>query len=77
MRYAAAVIILLLLSVNPSLSFAQGHQGTPQEQAACRRDANRFCRQQLADDFAVQQCLMQNRAKLSRSCQNVFQSHGM
>jgi hypothetical protein len=49
----------------------------PQEQAACRRDASRFCRQQLADDFAVQQCLLQNRARLSRSCQKVFQSHGM
>ena len=35
MRYAAAVVILL--SVNPSLSFAQGHQGSPQEQAACGR----------------------------------------
>ena len=75
MRYAAAVVILL--SVHPSLSFAQGHQGTPQEQAACRRDASRFCRQQLAGDFAVQQCLQQNRARLSRSCQQVFQSHGM
>ena len=75
MRYAAVVVILL--SVNPSLSFAQGHQGTPQEQAACRRDASRFCRQQLADDFAVQQCLQQNRARLSHSCQKVFQSHGM
>ena len=74
-RYAAAVVILLL--VNPSLSFAQGHQGTPQEQAACRRDGSRFCRQQLADDFAVQQCLLQNRARLSHSCQKVFQSHGM
>ena len=73
MRYAAAVVILL--SVNPSHSFAQGHQGTPQEQAACRRDASRFCRQQMAD--SVQQCLQQNRARLSHSCQKVFQSHGM
>jgi len=31
----------------------------------------------LADDFAVQQCLQQNRARLSGSCQKVFQSHGM
>jgi hypothetical protein len=27
--------------------------------------------------MAVQQCLQQNRAKLSRRCQKVFQSHGM
>jgi hypothetical protein len=27
--------------------------------------------------MAVQQCLQQHRAKLSRKCQKVFQSHGM
>lgn len=75
MRYLA-VGVLVLLSAS-SFSFAQGHKGTPQEQAACRRDASRFCRQQLSDDFAVQQCLQQNRAKLSKACQKVFQSRGM
>jgi hypothetical protein len=75
MRYMAAVLILL--SVTPSLSIAQGHMGTPQEQAACQRDASRFCRQQLSNDFAVQQCLQQNRARLSKACQKVFASHGM
>jgi hypothetical protein len=51
--------------------------GTPQEQKACSRDAKRFCRPQLGDDNAVQQCLMQNRSRLSKSCSGVFQSHGM
>jgi hypothetical protein len=31
----------------------------------------------LGDDSAVQQCLQQNRTKLSKRCQKVFQSHGM
>jgi hypothetical protein len=31
----------------------------------------------LGDDGAVQQCLQQNRAKLSSACQKVFQSHRM
>src|SRR5215831_1525380 len=75
MRYLTAVFILL--SVTPSFSFAQSHMGTPQEQAACKRDASRFCRQQLNDDSAVQQCLQQNRARLSKACQKVFASHGM
>lgn len=65
------------LSVLPSFCLAQGHMGTPQEQSACSRDAKRFCRQQLGDDNAVQQCLTQNRSKLSKSCAAVFQSHGM
>jgi hypothetical protein len=31
----------------------------------------------LGDDGAVQQCLQQHRTRLSKSCQRVFQSHGM
>jgi hypothetical protein len=71
------VLAFLVLLAETSLSFAQGHMGTPQEQKACRRDAQRFCRQQLNNDFAVQQCLQQNRTRLSKSCQKVFASHGM
>lgn len=58
-------------------AFAQGHMGTPQEQKACSRDASRFCRKDLGNDLAVQGCLQANRAKLSKSCNKVFQSHGM
>jgi hypothetical protein len=76
MRSLVAAFLMLTSSI-PSVLLAQGHLGTPQERAACRRDASRFCRQQLNDDFAVQQCLQQNRAKLSQPCQKVFESHGM
>jgi hypothetical protein len=71
------VLAAVFLLSGSSLSFAQGHLGTPQEQQACTRDAQRFCRKQLGDDGAVQQCLQQHRTRLSRSCQRVFQSHGM
>jgi Cysteine rich repeat len=71
------VLILFIFLTETSLSFAQGHMGSPQEQQACRRDAQRFCRKQLGDDGAVQGCLQQNRTRLSKSCQNVFASHGM
>jgi hypothetical protein len=75
MRHLLLAAIALLIGVSsPS---AQGHMGTPQEQQACQRDAQRFCRKQLSDDSAVQQCLQQNRAKLSKSCRKVFESHGM
>ena len=71
------LLIPIILLTGTSLSFAQGHMGTPQEQQACSRDAQRFCRQQLGNDGAVQQCLQQNRTKLSKSCQKVFASHGI
>jgi hypothetical protein len=70
-------VFALLLTSNVTLAFAQGHMGTPEEQKACSRDAQRFCRQQLNNDFAVQQCLQQNRTRLSKPCQKVFESHGM
>jgi hypothetical protein len=74
MRY---VVVVLMLLFGISSSLAQSHMGTPQEQQACSRDASRFCRQLLGNDSAVQQCLQQNRSRLSRGCQKVFASHGM
>jgi hypothetical protein len=71
------VLAAFFLLSGSSISLAQGHLGTPQEQQACTRDAQRFCRKQLGDDGAVQQCLQQHRTRLSKSCQRVFQSHGM
>jgi hypothetical protein len=74
-KLVSAIVLLCLAS---SSGIAQSaHQGTPQEQKACSRDASKFCRNQLGDDGAVQQCLQRNRPKLSASCRNVFQSHGM
>jgi len=73
-----ATITLTVLSGLSSLpARAQGHGGTPQEQQACSRDASRLCRKDLGNDDAVQRCLQANRAKLSRTCSKVFQSHGM
>jgi hypothetical protein len=70
-------IIFLFLSAGLCSASAQDdHLGTPQEQQACSRDASRFCRKQLDDDKAVQQCLRENRAKLSAACKKVFESHG-
>jgi hypothetical protein len=72
-RFALA---LTLLAANAPLALAQ-HMGSPQEQSACTRDAQRLCRKNLGDDNAVQGCLQLNRAKLGASCRRVFESHGM
>ncbi len=72
-----ATIALAALGLFDAPAFAQGHMGTPQEQQACTRDAQRFCRKDLGNDMAVQGCLQANRTKLSKSCSKVFQSHGM
>jgi hypothetical protein len=69
-------LVLLLLISQTFVALAQ-HMGTPEEQQACSRDASRFCRKVMGNDTAVQQCLQQNRHRLSRSCRAVFQAHGM
>ncbi len=81
MSRKSVLLATLALTALSSLPFtpalAQGHMGTPQEQKACSRDASRFCRKDLGNDLAVQGCLQANRAKLSKSCNKVFTSHGM
>jgi hypothetical protein len=72
----AAASCLMALFITGGTALAQ-HAGTSQEQAACTRDASRFCRKDLGDDGAVQQCLQMNRGHLSRTCKKVLESHGM
>jgi hypothetical protein len=56
-----------------SNALAQQKQG----QDACARDVSRFCRAQMQDgDQIVLACLKQNRAKISKPCQQMLASHG-
>ena len=73
----ATITLTALGGLSNAPVFAQGHMGTAQEQNACSRDASRLCRKELGNDGAVQGCLQANRAKLSKPCNKVFQSHGM
>ncbi|MCK1301411.1 hypothetical protein IVB33_18130 [Bradyrhizobium sp. 24] len=75
--FLATIALTAVSGLLNAPALAQGHMGSPQEQQACSRDASRFCRKDLGNDMAVQGCLQANRAKLSRSCSKVFQSHGM
>jgi hypothetical protein len=75
--FLATIALTAVGGLSNAPALAQGHMGSPQEQQACSRDASRFCRKDLGNDMAVQGCLQANRAKLSRSCSKVFQSHGM
>jgi len=71
---------LTLLSVSvPAAAIAQQQQrsGTAEEQAACSRDVQRFCRPVIDQgDFTVLACLQQHRPKISKACDQVLKSHG-
>ena len=63
----------LVLPLVLMASAASAQQG----QDACARDVSRFCRAQMNDgDQVVLACLKQNRARLSKACQQVLTSHG-
>ncbi|MGB6634527.1 MAG: hypothetical protein WBF12_02525, partial [Bradyrhizobium sp.] len=53
------------------------HSGTPEEQKACAHDVQKFCRTVMNEsDITVLNCLQQNRAKLTKSCDHVLTDHG-
>jgi len=51
-------------------------QGTPEDQAACRPDAIKFCKPYLDDQFRVLECLQANRQQISPACQAVLTKYG-
>ena len=64
---------LLIIPFVLTASMASAQQG----QDACARDVTRFCRAHMNDgDMVVLACLKQNRARLSKGCQQVLISHG-
>ena len=64
------VVPFLLMASGASAQQRPGHD-------ACARDVSRFCRAQMNDgDQIVLACLKQNRASLSKACQQTLASHG-
>jgi hypothetical protein len=73
------ILIFSLLTAADSTAFAQSdpqtYPGTPEEQAACRPDAARFCRG-ISDVSEVRVCLISHRRQLTSHCRRVLQRHG-
>ena len=77
MRKIFLALSLLSLSLSTG-AYAQGagRSGTPEEQAACTRDVQKFCRPVMDQgDFTVLACLKENRAKISQACDQVLKNH--
>jgi hypothetical protein len=70
------LVALFLLYVSISVS-ALAHSGTEQDEKACGRDVQRFCRKLMDQgDLTMLACLKENRPKLSPACRGVLVSHG-
>jgi hypothetical protein len=66
--FAIAMLSIMALS---SAALAQ-HQGTPEQQRACRHDVTRFCRHER-DDYAMANCLRANIDRLRPGCRAVME----
>jgi Cysteine rich repeat len=72
------VLVLLPLSVSTgAIAQQQQRSGTPEEQKACSRDVQRFCRPVIDQgDLTILACLQDNRPKLTSACDQVLKNHG-
>ena len=72
-RRSTVIRFLLLIPIVLMASAASAQQSHD----ACARDVSRFCRANMNDgDMVVLACLKQNRARISKACQQVLASHG-
>jgi hypothetical protein len=71
-------LALAVLSIPVSTgAIAQQRSGTPDEQKACARDVQRFCRPVIDQgDFTILACLKEHRPKLTQACDQVLKNHG-
>jgi hypothetical protein len=70
-------ILLLSLSVSTGAIAQQQRSGTPEEQVACSRDVQRYCRPVIDQgDFTILACLQEHRPKLTAACNQVLKNHG-
>jgi hypothetical protein len=77
MHKSFLALILLSLSISTGALAQQQRSGTPEEQVACSRDVQRYCRPVIDQgDFTVLACLQQHRPKLTKACDQVLKNHG-
>ena len=74
-------LVITLLSASTAVLAGptppQERAGTPEEQKACSRDVQKYCRSVMNEnDLTVLACLQQNRPKLSNACNQVLVTHG-
>jgi len=76
MRKLVLAITLLSASLSTAALAQQQRSGTPEEQKACTRDVQKFCRPVIDQgDFTILACLKENRSKISPACDQVLKTH--
>ena len=77
MRKFLLALTLLSLSASSGAFAQQQRGGTPEEQKACTRDVQKFCRPVIDQgDFTILACLKEHRSKISTACDQVLKNNG-
>jgi hypothetical protein len=77
MRKFLLALTLLSISVSSGAFAQQQRSGTAEEQKACTRDVQKFCRPVIDQgDFTILACLKEHRAKISTACDQVLKNNG-
>jgi hypothetical protein len=75
--FLALTLLSLSVSTGALAQQQQQRSGTPEEQKACSRDVQRFCRPVIdQSELVILACLQENRPKLTTSCDMVLKNHG-
>jgi hypothetical protein len=77
MRKFLLGLTLLSISVSSGAVAQQQRSGTAEEQKACNRDVQKFCRPVIDQgDFTILACLKEHRTKISTACDQVLKNNG-
>ena len=77
MRKFLLILSLLFPAVSSEAFAQQQRSGTPEEQKACTRDVQKFCRPVIDQgDFTILACLKEHRSKISAACDQVLKNNG-
>ena len=72
-NYRIAFVFLPAASLCSTFAHAQDNRGTPQQRAACARDAFRLCASDIPDATRVESCLRRKQSDLSPVCRSAFE----
>jgi hypothetical protein len=76
-KFLLALTLLSLAATSGAFAQQQSRGGTAEEQKACSRDVQKFCRPVIDQgDFTILACLKENRAKISTACDQVLKNNG-
>jgi hypothetical protein len=77
MRKLLLALTLLSIPLSSEAFAQQQRSGTAEEQKACNRDVQKFCRPVIDQgDFTILACLKENRPKISAACNQVLKNNG-